>query len=368
MDHMKQGRSLVEIAQELMRRKETTKDFIAPQGAIEAKVVEGQVVLEGLNGEPKQITPYAHRQIADHLGIPAKYYDRMAEKEPALLAENVNTWLRKDGQEKRMVRTLDNRVRAFLSPKYRPLDNFELAEAVLPVLRDRGVEIMSSELTETRMYIKGILPSLSDELPEGMTWGRDHHMVGRTGRLVASVVISNSEVGAGTLRIEPSVFTTWCTNLAIITQSAMRKYHVGRGHEAGEDLELFRDDTRKADDAAFWLKVRDVTQAAFAEDKWKAAIEQIRSAAKEAIESTENLPKVVEVAVKRLALPESTAPSILGHLAAGGDLSKWGLSSAITAAANTFSDYEGATELERAGGKVLALEGRDWEVIARAAA
>lgn len=365
---MKTGRSLQAIAAELERQLDTRKDYLAPQGQIVAKVVDdAEVVLDGFNGTPVKITPFAHRQIADHLGIPQKYYDRMREGTPRLLAENVNTWLQEDGNQKRMVRTLDGQARAFLSPRYRTLDNFDLASAVLPTLLDHQVEVVSAELTDTRFYIKGILPSLSEELPEGMTWGQGHGMVGRTGRLVAAIVISNSEVGAGTLRVEPSVFTTWCTNLAIMQQAAMKKYHVGRTWESDAGYEIFRDETREADDRAFWLKVKDVTLAAFNGDTFAAAIAQIRDAAKEPIVSMD-LAKVVEVTTKRLALPESAQGGILAHLARGGDLTKWGLSSAVTATANDWPSYEGATDLERAGGTVLAMAGRDWDLVSQAGA
>lgn len=362
---MRTGRSLQQIAAELERQVETRKDYIAPQGAIEAKVIDSAIVLDGFNGQALPIKPYAHKQLADVLGIPGRYYDRMQIEQPALLADNINTWLHADPENKRMIRTLDGQARAVLSPKFRPLDNFDLAQAVLPKLMDLGVEVMSAELTETRMYIKGILPALSDELPEGMTWGHGHGMIGRDGRLVAAIVISNSEVGAGTLRVEPSVFTTWCTNLAIMKSAAMKKYHVGRSFEADANWEVFRDETREADDRAFFLKVADVTNAAFDVETFRAAIAQIREAGKEPITSTD-MPKVVEVAVKRLALPLDTAGSILTHLARGGDMTKWGLSSAITATANDYRDYEGATDLEHAGGEVLALSGRDWTAIAAA--
>jgi hypothetical protein len=365
---MKTGRTLTELATELERQAETRKDYIAAQGAIAAEVGEQGIVLAGLNGEPVKIEPHAHRQLATHLEIPQRYYDRMLAEQPDLLAKNVNTWLQAAPEERRMVRTLDGKARAFLSARYRPLDNFELAHAVLPTLVGLGVDISSCELTETRMYIKGILPSLSDALPEGLIYGRGHADIRQAGggRLVAAIVVSNSEVGDGTLRVEPSVFTTWCTNLCIIAQASMKKYHVGRSFDTSEDLEAYRDETRQADDKAFFLKVRDVTAAAFAEEKFKAAIEQIRNAGEKKITS-DNLPKVVEVATKRLGLPEGLQTGILTFLARGGDLSAWGLSSAITEASNGYSDYEGATAMERAGGQVLTLGAQDWKVIAEAA-
>lgn len=368
---MKTGRSLQDIAAELERQRDTRKDYIAPQGAVEAKVVEGEVVLDGINGTPLGVTNFAHRQFADHLGVPQKYYDRMRTEQPELLTTNLNTWLKADGNSKRMVRTLDGKVRAFLSPKFRPLDNYDLATAVLPALLERKVQILSAELTDTRMYLKGILPELSDELPEGLQFGVGHanvaggNMVGRTGRLVSAIVISNSEVGAGTLRVEPSVFTTWCTNLAVMAEAAMKKYHVGRAFEADTNYEVFRDETRAADDKAFFLKVVDVTNAAFDQKVWDAAIAQIREAGKIQIVSTE-LPKVVEVLVKQLALPERASGGILTALARNGDLTKWGLSSAVTQVANDFPDYEGATQLEHAGGTILAMEGRRWEEVSKA--
>lgn len=363
---MKTGRSLNDLAAELTRQADTKKDYIAPQGAIEARVVEGEVVLDGINGTPFGITNYAHGQFGDYLDIPKKYYDRMRIQQPDLLATNLNTWFKADGNEKRMVRTLDGKVRGYMSPKYRPLDNFDLAGTVLPALIEKQAEIMSAELTETHLYIKAILPSLSDELPDGLAYGGHQRIGTDRGHLVAALVISNSEVGAGTLRVEPSVFTTFCTNLAVMAKAAMKKYHVGRAGSGDEGYEVFRDETRIADDKAFWLKVRDVTNAAFDEQAFRIAITEIREAGQTPITSVD-LPKVVEVATKRLALPESLAPSILTHLARGGDLTKWGLSSAITRVANDADEYEAATELERAGGKVLALPAADWQSIATAA-
>lgn len=381
---MNTGRSLQSLAAELERQTATRKDYIAPQGKLEAVVVRParpagdtddrplaeQVHIAGFNGEPMPLTNYAHGQLAEVLDIPKKYYDRMAIERPALLAENVNTWLRKDPDNSRMLRTLDGRVRGVLSPKYRPLDNFDLAQTVLPALIEKQAQIVSSELTETRLYIKAILPSLSDELPAGLAFGTGHNRVGGEGldrgKVVSAIVISNSEIGAGALRIEPSVFTTWCTNLAIMAQAAMRKYHVGRAHDVMESNEIFRDETRIADDRAFWMKVRDVANAAFDEKFFHAAIADMRRAADRPIKS-DDLVVVVERTVRELALPQATNTGILKHLAAGGDLTQWGLSSAITRVAGDVADYELATSLERAGGQVLALPGRTWDAIAAAA-
>lgn len=380
---MHAGRSLAAIAQLLETQVNSRKDYVAPQGAITAKVLEGEVVMDGFNTHPVGINTHAHGQLADHLGIPTKYYNRMKAEHPDLLATSLNAWLQDKPEEKRMVRTLEGKMRGFLSPKYRPLDNFDLANAVLPVLLANDVQIISSELTETRLYIKGILPGLSEELPEGLVWGSGHTDISKVvqgfqapdaqriatrgrGRIVAAITISNSEVGAGTLRVEPSLFTSWCTNMAILVAAMMKKYHVGRAWEADSNFEIFTDATRKKDDEAFFMKVKDVTNAAFDPKNFADALEQIKEAGNRLIEAPD-LGKVVDLTVRQLALPVSTAPSILSMLARGGDLSQWGLSSAVTAVANTADNYELATALEYAGGELLAMDAASFGKLATAA-
>lgn len=80
---MNAGRTLQQLAAELERQNLTRKDFLAPQEKLTA-IVETfshsdhkEVMIEGLNGEPMPLTPHAHKQVADHLGIPQKYYERM---------------------------------------------------------------------------------------------------------------------------------------------------------------------------------------------------------------------------------------------------------------------------------------------------
>ncbi len=52
------------------------------------------------------------------------------------------------------------------------------------------------------------------------------------------------------------------------------------------------------------------------------------------------------------------------HLIRGGDLSAWGLANAITRTAEDAADYDRATELEVAGGRVIELGPADWKALA----
>lgn len=372
---MNKGRSIVELAAELQRQVETRKDYLADTRAIELRFASrtteqadagtpSGIVLAGINAEEKGINDLAHGQIAAHTEIPKGYYDRMLAEDPALLATNVNTWLHRT-PAKRLVRTLDGRVRAFLSNKFRPLDNLGLAEAALPTLVDMGAEIESAELTERRLYIKATFPKLSDQVPEGLTLGVGHH---RIDTVIAGIVISNSEVGAGSLRIEPAVKKYLCTNLLISAESSMRKYHIGRQADVEHVRELLSDEAKHADDKAVWLAVRDVVRGAANPAVFAATVAKMKAAAETpmGVEAAD-IPAVVEVLTKRMALPERSAKSILTHLIEGGDLSKWGMVNAVTRSAEDEKDYEVSTDLERAGGKVLDLSPTEWRTLTAAA-
>jgi hypothetical protein len=261
--------------------------------------------------------------------------------------------------EKRMLRTLDGEARAFLSHRFRPLDNFDLANAALPVLlrQGTGLHIESCALTETRMYIKAVTNRL------------EASVVGLNDIVQAGIVISNSEVGAGAVKIEPMIYRLVCKNGAIAADSSTRKYHVGKGHGGAEDggvAEFFRDETRLADDKAFFMKVADTVNAAFNRELFDRLVNKMREAAGQKIEG--DPVKVVEVTAKRFGLTENERGSILRNLIEGHDLSRYGLLNAITASAQDEKlDYERATDLERFGGEIIELAQTDWKALATAA-
>ncbi len=162
---MKSGRSLVDLAQELERQLATKKDMVVPSSLMRYRTSEQGVSSVDINEQPGVqtygITELARRQLADKLKIPYAYFERMRAEQPHLLDRNVNTWLQESDDDKRLIRTLDGHVRAVLSDRYRRLDNFDLAENVLPILqRLPEARFESVELTESRMYLKVVTPSV----------------------------------------------------------------------------------------------------------------------------------------------------------------------------------------------------------------
>lgn len=180
------------------------------------------------------LTDLAEGQLATRMEIPRPFYVRLRDKTPDVLAMLVNQLFAKAPMNA-MVRTLDGRVRAIMSDRYRPLDNADLAEAVLPVIQQRGAEVQSCEITETRLYIKVTLPDLTAELPvpQGLKMGVGHNFFVR--KITAGLTISNSEVGCGSIAIDPGIFERQCTNYARFEDSSYRRVHIGGKKDAGED-------------------------------------------------------------------------------------------------------------------------------------
>ncbi len=361
---MKTGRDLPTIAAELDRQVKNRRDYVAPPNALrivfDAMRPGNTLTMAGLNGESYGIRPFAHTQIAEYTGIPAKYYDRMRTEAPDLLALNINTWFSqprtKHEVKRRLVRTLDGDVRAFLSGSYRPLDNVDLLSAVIPTLGERGCKIASAEVTETRLYIKATMPGMEMEVPGS----RQRGDVVRAG-----VMVRNSEVGCGAVAVQPFIDRLVCTNGMVAPDHGLWQAHLGKA-DGGDDVrEMFTDNTKRLDDASFWSKVRDVVAGTFKREVFEKIVAKFGEATQDKIESA-NLQRVVEVTTKRLGLTEGQGDAVLKRLIEGADLSRWGLANAITRTAEDQESYDDATDLEKAGGKVIELAPTDWKAISEA--
>lgn len=349
---MKTGRPLNEVMMELNRQNQRKKDYIGSAQALRL-FEDGQTFEIGSISGAQQFgtTRLFHRQVASALGIPAKYYDIMQSQKPELLAQNVNAWL-SDRENSYMIRTMDyggGRVaRALLSDRYRRIDNMEIASAVLPLFAGSDqYEVISSEVTENRMYLKILSRRLEMEVVPG-----DY--------VQAGVVISNSEVGLGSVNVQPLVYRLVCTNGMIVNDMGERKNHVGRAAKAVEDsFHIYSDETMEAEDKAFLLKLRDVTMAAIEEGRFAQVVGKLKESA--GIPITGKVTEVVELTGKTYGFNTDEQDSILQYLIAGGDLSQYGLSNAITRASQDVESYDRATALEGIGWQVAAMPATQWK-------
>ena len=223
---MKTSMTLLDLATELDRQAKAKNDYIAPTNLMTMIRHDGEernddfdVLFHDETGK-FQVGEYAHRQIGEHTGIPFKYYSKMMTEAPGLLNANVNHWFH-ENPSNRLVRTLDSRIRAFLSNNYRMMDNYDLAEAVLPVLNEAGATVHSADISENKMFIKAVIEGRTQEIPPP---AGSH---GRSVPVQPGIVISNSEIGDGAVSVQPAVHTLSCLNMAVWAQHALRRIHLG---------------------------------------------------------------------------------------------------------------------------------------------
>ena len=342
---MKQGRTLMELGRELQHQRSNRQDFLADTRSLEVESTSyGSTLHLSLDNNTYGfgIGELAHQQIAARLNIPYRYYQKMQNEAPDLLDQNINRWLNQN-PERRMIRVLDGKVRAFLSDRYRRLDNLELCAAVLPVIQEmQGSQIESCEITPTHLYIKVVNRRVKAEVKVGDV-------------VQAGFVVSNSEVGLGSLRVEPLVFRLVCKNGLICKDLAQKKYHVGRQVNESSDsaYELYSEATLAQDDRAFFMKVQDIVRAAVDEVKFAFTVDRMRESTQ--IPLAHDPVKSVELLADKFQLTENERGDILRQLFMGGDNSRYGLVNAVTATSKIAKTYERATDLERIGGEILAL-------------
>ena len=302
--------------------------------------------------------------------IPRAYYNRMLAEAPDLLALNVNQWFVELDPKKhlRMARCMDGNVRALLSNGYRRFENEDMAEKVLPVINELGLDLMSCEITDRRLYIKAVDPKVTREIKVlGGEWGDGRHIIKR-GCAAPAITLSNSETGDGRLSVLGGIYQDWCTNLASFGARSLKKTHLGARHQLtdGEELyELFTDKTKKLTDEALWNQVCDVVRATFDAVKFGELVDRIEGAQEDKIEG--DPVKVVELTAKKFGADEGTKKNILKHLIEGGSLSRFGLYNAITRAAQDIESYDEATRFESVGGQIIELPRTEWSALAKAA-
>lgn len=348
---MKTGLSLTDLARKIEGNRELKRDYIVQTEKVTMQVQEDKkVVLELPDTGTFPLLPLAHDQIGARTGIPARYYDTMLEEAPDLLATNVNAWFRLK-PARRMLRTLGGDGRALLSDRYQRIENEEIANATLPVLAELpGVQIPSCEITDRRLYIHFVIPTIEGEVKKGDI-------------VQAGGIISNSEVGLGAVAVHGLLWRLICLN-GMKTADAFRRNHVGRQAEETGEMD-WADDTRKADDRAVLLKVRDMVRAVVDETRFRANLLKMQGLTEGIV--TGNPAKAVEVLAQKVGATETETGGILRALIEGGDLSAWGMLNAVTAQAHSARDYDRAVEIEAMGGMLLDLPKNQWKEVLAAA-
>lgn len=359
---MKQGRTIQALAQEVQRQTESKRDFVLSTKDVAVGLLEGGI---GIGFQTKRgredfaMSPTFHQQLAIHTKVPQAFYDRMLQGHPDILADTLTKLLQREPAP-RLLRTLDGNARAFLSNAYRRIDNVDVLEAILPVIGGiPSASVASCEVTEHRLHLKIVVDEVRG-------WA-DYKKPGTHERIRQEVrsgfYVANSEIGRGAYSVRPFCEVLACTNGMIIEEMTQHVRHTGRRMAVDQIAEeLMSDRTRQLSDAATLSQTRDLVAAAINPKKFAELCDRMSKAGEEPI--TRDVTEVIELTAKEVGLREGEKSSVLEHLIRGGDLSRWGVTNAITRTAQDAESYDRATELESIGGRMLAMDPAEWRKIA----
>ena len=322
---------LENLIRELERQKPLKWDKKLRSSEIEMGLDESLPFLHIQGKKAVLITKPCHYQIAEKLEIPLKYYHKMEEETPELLTENVNTWLRRNNKDV-FLRGLDESARAFLSDRYRVIDHLDVLMCALNELQAHEAEIEDCYLSETEMNIKVKSQTLRDFVRH-----KDDLIMG-------GIFITNSETGHKALRVEPRMFRVKCSNGMIVEELVTREIHIGNGDEISDEI--------------VYLSLRRSIRELF--NRFGEIVLLLRESTEAKIR---NPQKVIQNVVDQYKLSETQKANILMAFGAEPEYDQYGIANAVTQAAQKEETWEKSVELEKLGGKLVALPMEEFKAL-----
>ncbi|NKE72879.1 hypothetical protein [Candidatus Manganitrophus noduliformans] len=370
--------SLTDLVGELERQKESKFDFVSDTRGIAVAEREGKLFLipkedratEWIPALGLPIRPGALDQMGEKCDpqVPIKFLRELSGRRPRRAAELLNNLI-EDAPARRFIRCLDGSIRAFLSDRYRVLDNYDLAFAALDAVRLAGGEVIEASLSETHMRIKFTSRQIWDAIDIRRQDNRGSWYAGGLGnqgylsRVSARsggdlpggpgtvhplVTLSNSETGHGGLSVRIGLLQAICFNLATV-EEVVAKVHLGERLSVG----VFTEETVTAESKAIYLKARDTIKGAFDPLAFKRMVDLAKEAQAQEIHAP---AAAVENVAKAASLPEKAKDALLAYFVKDYDLTRYGLAQAVARLAQDEEDGESGAGLEDLAGKILRRE------------
>lgn len=289
-------RDIPELVGELRAQAARCRDFVVPQGKMKFGVDEevskdgklAQQLALRIDGKGAfQIEEQVHGQFGSKFEIPMSYYSRMRADSVELLSQNLNHWREKAVVSKRLVRLIDDKVRGFVSDRYRPLSHLDLLTTAIQTITGadtekggfaKGAVCFGWNLDPKRLDVCLMNPTMVIDLKaldkgvqknEAGTYdpdGENHGWVrggmkGVPGHYVfPAAFLGNSENGFGGLSVRVGLYEALCDNTARLGHDLAIR-HLGKTLDEGELI--FSAMTQEKENAATYSKVADIIRQAF---------------------------------------------------------------------------------------------------------
>lgn len=205
------GEKFKRILEELNRQAQQKEDFLVPAHQIRMRD-DGQFAFRTLftNEAASPATEWAENQMYQKLELPARFMRRCPSD---LRATNFNYFAeRLPAEEEWLLRTYRSQsgqqgplIRGALSKDYSRFDDetfLGMVESMIGTEEDHRIEYWYRD--ERSMHLRIVFPDLTRSIGKTLEGQPDIHMVG--------VHLSNSEVGARSVTIQPMVYRLVCSN------------------------------------------------------------------------------------------------------------------------------------------------------------
>ncbi|KAB2946884.1 MAG: DUF932 domain-containing protein [Candidatus Methanoperedens sp.] len=336
-----QAGNLPLLANELKRQRDTKKDFIAPSQKIRVVPSPTDIILNIEDTGNYSITPQCHNQIAGKLEIPQGYYDRLRTSSPDLLSKNINHWLEKENPK--LIRTLDGKARAFLSDRYKIIDNDDVFFMSVDEMGKGNMQFFRADLTENYLFLKAVSTTTQAEIRKGDV-------------VQAGLIIRNSEIGLSRFQVEPFVLRLFCLNGMIVPDNGMKQTHIGR--KMGEGI--YSRETQELNALASLSAMRDIVRATINGQSFDNTVKLLIAASETEIIKPNQAINNISI---HAGFTDIETENILYNFIHQNDPTKYGLLNAITSTAKNAETAERMTELETKANEVITLPDESFDEI-----
>lgn len=313
----------------------------------------GIVVTDGCPTLP--VAKQALSQLLSRMNVPSKFYQYLQGNEHGDIAGHVLRELMQRDSRTAFVRTLDGRVRAILSDRYKVIDNADLFFCAADTFKENGAQLWNARLWDDGFELFGVAPHIAGEVTTDRTFdpgdGWQSRWYGGEGDVHNPAVrISNSETGRGGLSVDICIMRRVCANFCVWTDG-VSKIHAGGKLQADEGKLIVSDRTRTLEGELLWSTIRDAISTSFNEQRFRELMDALNHCTQQELPDPQ---RAVDNVAKEYGISDERKSRVLAELLASHDNSRFGLVQAVTATAHTAGD-DAAGAFEEAGAALVEM-------------
>ena len=295
---MKKGHDIRQVVQQINNDVKSKKDYIVTLNALEVTTSNNTYPNLEFTDAPDQysLTDHSMNQLCGKLEIGTQYLRKCLPVSQELVAHNLNFWIKNTKSKELMVRTIErksdelpNIARAVCSNRYKRIDNDVVVTHSLNKLMDLGLDIKYINYDRDTLNVTAVNPKVEGEVSEGDV-------------VQSGVTITNSEIGSGSLMIQPFIYRLVCTNGMVAPRYLNRFYskHVGK---------IIIDPSQDDQYITIIDKMQKQIDLVNDNEVWKESFQKLKDSTKQTI----NSHQIVELA-KKQGVTESERAQIFERL------------------------------------------------------